>query len=309
MENDRLWASIQQLENEKRDILSGKEYRRGASVSKLLNDIKHIQFKSLVSTIHQSIRAKQIRKKFNYDFYREDVVDFSKLPELYKKLKVVMYSAVIGRYDDIQVPLLVPDNVRYVLYTDLPQLYERYASIIEIRVIPESILKMGPILANRYLKFHPHEFFEHDEISIYMDGNVRAVMNLQTMCQAINKTTGLAMHRHADRDCIYDEAEVCICLKRGNFRAIREQIDSYRDAQFPRHFGLNEATVIVSDLRNNMATKLLNDWWVEFSNSKSLRDQIAWPYVVWNNDLTIHDIGNLGYGVSNNMLIELHRHK
>lgn len=71
---------------------------------------------------------------------------------------------------------------------------------------------------------------------------------------------------------------------------------------------MNEATVIVSDLKNEKSVELLELWWQEFIKSESFRDQLAWPFVLWENNLMIEDIGNLGNDIYKNPLVEIERH-
>ena len=62
----------------------------------------------------------------------------------------------------------------------------------------------------------------------------------------------------------------------------------------PAHYGLLEATIIVVDLKNEIAIKLMNEWWDEFNYWKSGRDQLAFTYVLWKNGFTLNDVGILG---------------
>ena len=69
-----------------------------------------------------------------------------------------------------------------------------------------------------------------------------------------------------------------------------------------------EATIIVTDLKNKVAKKLLNDWWDEFISTESLRDQISLQYIVWKNKLKIDDIGVLGNNLYRNPKFRVNIH-
>lgn len=82
----------------------------------------------------------------------------------------------------------------------------------------------------------------------------------------------------------------------------------YLQQGFPKKFGMLEATIIVTDLKNPVAKKILDDWWKEFISTKSLRDQISLQYVVWKNNFRIDDIGVLGNNLYKNPKFRVNIH-
>ena len=61
-----------------------------------------------------------------------------------------------------------------------------------------------------------------------------------------------------------------------------------------------EATIILSDLKNNNAKEIFEEWWNEFYNSKSYRDQIAFPYILWKKNIKVSELATLGNNVYRN---------
>ena len=116
------------------------------------------------------------------------------------------------------------------------------------------------------------------------------------------------MHKHCIRDCLYEEAKVLKIWKKGNKKYIDSQIKEYMKEGFPSNFGLAEANVIITDLNNDKAEKILELWWDEFVKSKSMRDQLAFPYIIWKNGFDINRITTLGNNVYDNPKIERIRH-
>lgn len=209
-----------------------------------------------------------------------------------KEYKVAIYTAITGNYDKVLEPLFIPQNCRYILFTDNQNIK---SDKWEIRPIPEKVKKIkNNILINRYIKMHPKEFLEEFDYSIYIDGNVKTVSDLTTMIGEINDKTGLAIHRHYLRNCIYEESKVCALLRKGNVKNLKEQVKKYKQEGLPNNYGLLECGIIISDLKNPKSEEILNKWWEEFIQSKSNRDQIALPYVIWKNGNSIEDVGNLG---------------
>ena len=93
---------------------------------------------------------------------------------------------------------------------------------------------------------------------------------------------------------MYDEAEVCVSIGKGNPEKIKAQCQRYREEGFPSHFGLLEANVVAVDLNNAVALDILECWWLELLRSGSGRDQLALPYVLWRLGLSVSDVGCLG---------------
>lgn len=226
----------------------------------------------------------------------------------YRKMKIVAYTCVTGGYDMPQLPMMTFDNLDYVLYTDTVEKYSNLASVYKIMNITNFVENYSSILANRYIKLHPSELFQDYDFAIYLDGNVRIVSDIRQVINYCSSSTGIAMHLHRERDCAYDEAEVCKILNKGNKDKIDLQMTKYKNAGFPRHFGLNEASVIVSSLHSSIAIELMDMWWEEFLASGSYRDQLAWPYILWKNNYSIEDVGCLGTNIYKNYIFEMIKH-
>lgn len=210
-------------------------------------------------------------------------------------LKIAVYGCITNNYDTIKEPLYVGGDTTYYVFTD---------KLSEVNgVWHEKLLDCGMYAneANRYYKFHPFDLFSDYDFAIYIDGNVRILSDVSTICSIAAKAkTGIAMHRHHERECAYQEALACKYYKRGNYKRILEQISRFRDDGFPEDFGLCEATIIVYDLKNPTAKVITEQWWKEYLQSCTKRDQISFPYVLWQNGFGINDVGDLGNNLMEN---------
>ena len=117
------------------------------------------------------------------------------------------------------------------------------------------------------------------------------------------------MHRHAHRNCIYQEAKWCEYNGRGNLQNIQQQLQRYTEEGMPHDFGMMEATIIVTDLNNGTAKKLFDQWWTEFCHSGSGRDQLCFPYILWKNQYTVDDVGCLGNDEYHNPKFRINAHR
>ncbi len=307
MNNDKLQLieAIEQLNIENRQLRSSKEYKLGKKMYSLMEIIKKMDIKQLIAKVSKKRKNKKEQKYLQIHLPQDNGVEYEENIDTNKK--IVIYTCITGNYDNIVEPLYIPENVKYVLYTNSQKIK---TSKWEIREIPESISKLeNNILINRYIKMHPYELFKNEyDYAIYIDGNIRTVSDISSFVTKVKPDTGLALHRHYIRDCVYMEAEACKLYKRGNLKKLQEQIKRYEIEKMPKHYGLLEANVIVTDLKNEVAVSIQNNWWEEFINSQSNRDQISLIYVLWKMGYNVENIGNLGYNVHNNKKIEIISH-
>ena len=220
-----------------------------------------------------------------------------------ENIKVAVYTCITGGYDNAKPPVYVGKDTDYFVYTDSKMVN---SSIWKSRQIDYSDFSQN---ANRYYKFHPFEYFSDYDYAIYIDGNVQIVTDVTTLCSiAHNCKSGIAMHAHHSRDCAYQEAKACHYYKRGNKENIEAQIARFKKEGFPERFGLYEATIIVYDLTNLLAKKIAIDWWNEYIDSNTKRDQISFPYIIWKNNLSIDDVGCLGNNLWDNPKFVIYGH-
>ena len=305
MDSKELFKIIETQNKEKYELKNSREYKLGKNILETLNFVKKGKFNKILKKIHDKNIKNKITKfsKLNNNILEQINNDID-----YRKSKIAIYTCIIGDYDNIQVPLTKFSNVDYYLFTDNVDKFRKYSKNFIIKEIDNEILKLGKIIANRYIKLHPSEVLGDYDFYIYVDGNVRIISDIRRFITKINDKTGIAMHLHRERNCIYDEVKACILLKRGSKKMLLNQINRYQKEGFPKEYGMNEATIIVSN-NKKIAINLLNQWYKEFIKSNSLRDQIAWPYVLWKNNLKIFDVGILGDNIYNNYTIEMVQHK
>lgn len=228
-----IYEALEILNKEKNEIKESKKYKIGNAIVTYGKDIINFDFKAIWRNLQEKKASKIIRKKYYHPLQMKVMRD-AKIE--YDKCKIAIYTCILGNYDNIQKHLLKFDNVDYYILTDDGKKYEDYKDFYKILELPEEIINKGNIIANRYAKLHPQKFFKEYDYSIYIDGNVRIVSDVRTFVQSISKTTGIAMHSHRERKCIYEEAEVCKLLRRGNMKKIDEQMKKYKQEKFPVDF-------------------------------------------------------------------------
>jgi hypothetical protein len=89
----------------------------------------------------------------------------------------------------------------------------------------------------------------------------------------------LAMFEHMQRNCVYQELEACVKLKKDAVRVMRDQVNRYRRSGYPHNNGLAETTAVLR--RHSAQVRDFNErWWAEIA-SGSQRDQLSVDFVCW----------------------------
>jgi ribosomal protein L27 len=305
MENKDLYNAIETLNREKDELRERNQF--GFTIQNFIQLLKKRKFRKIVERLREKLVLKLTNRGGQKFSNQKSVVFFNN--EKSECTKIAVYTCVVGKYDLVKPPLLHFNNVDYFLFTDSSKNYSDSSSF-QVKELSEKILKQGRVLANRYIKFHPGELFGSEyDYSIYIDGNVRIVSDVRPFVNCVADKTGLAMHKHRARECVYDEAQMCVKLHRGNKKFINKLMKCYQQEKFPENFGMNEANLIVTDLKNENAIRLLDEWWNEFVRSETMRDQLVWPYVLWKNGFALNDVGCLGDDIYKNYKLEIVRHE
>lgn len=305
-EKQRLIQAIEEISQEKKQIQNSKEYRLGNTIIQTIEHLKKLQFSKILKKITIRRREKIDRKKLHTKLIKEDLIKLDEIEQSVEDKKIVVYTCIAGNYDTVLEPLYHNDNVDYILYTNNENIQVKEW---KKREIPEKIQELNSnVLINRYIKMHPKELFEGYDYSIYIDGNIRTVSDLSSFVNQVNSKTGLALHRHSTRNCVYQEAKACELFRKGNSEKLNYQLEQYRKEGFSDNYGLLECNVIVSDLKNEVAAGILNEWWEDFRKWSSMRDQISLPYVLWKKGFKVDEIGCLGENVFDNLKIEIIKH-
>lgn len=208
--------------------------------------------------------------------------------------RVVIYTCVAGNYDNLLSPVFRADRISYVLFSNNESL--RGTEGWEYRPFPQEVVQLGANnLASRYLKSHPHELFAGDfDASVYVDGNVQPVSDLSYYVELINPRAGFSMHRHRVRDTIAEEATACKANHKGDPAALDAEVEHYVSEGFPLDYGLLETNIVATDLADEKAHEILSDWWDTMAHSRSGRDQISLPYVLWKHGVPLDAVTTMG---------------
>ncbi len=195
------------------------------------------------------------------------------------KKRIVVYTAIFGDYDVLLEPKCKSENCDYICFTDNPKLRTKTWKLARL---PSEGL--SPALQNRKVKICPHLYFPNYEYSVYVDGNIEIIGHMEELVDKYLKEHYMACTKHQERDCIYQEAEVCIELGLDNSQRVRQQMAKYNQAGYPKYYGLTDNSILLRRHNEPLIKQVMEDWWNEIERG-SKRDQLSFGFVAWKHGL------------------------
>lgn len=212
--------------------------------------------------------------------------------------KTVIYTCIVNNYTKLQEPALKDSEYDYVCFTDNMNIPTSLAW--KIRPIPYK--NSNHAKTSRFVKLNPHLVFPEYEYSIWMDSNIVIAGNFiyNKTKELIENKTLLAIPIHPKRNCIYDEAMVCIKDGRDNKKVILKQMEFLRNEGFPEGFGLYENNIIFRK-HNAPAIISLDEAWWDIYIRFSKRDQLSLCYLLWKKQISCIPLLKNGVNVRNHV--------
>ena len=200
--------------------------------------------------------------------------------------KTVVYTSITGNYDNLWEPLFEDKDITYVCFTNNRKLKSK---VWNIEYIQND--QLDDMYLVKKIKMNPNLYFKEFETSVWADGKYEIQADLRAYIEKYGKRKPILCFPHFQRECIYDEAAMCICTKKGKKEDIIRQITDYYRKGYPVDNGLCEMGCIVRRHNDELVMKIMREWQEEVAYY-SYRDQLSFPYVCWKNTFT-PDICNL----------------
>jgi glycosyltransferase involved in cell wall biosynthesis len=197
-----------------------------------------------------------------------------KFTHLYKDLfknivdfkEIAVVTAITGDKDDL-IEQTSYQGVEYIAFTDQKSSQWKTRKPCDKFKEPVMNAKIHKILTHKYTDL-PY--------IVWMDGNCKLKQDPHELIKLMGDED-FAFFTHPGRDCIYDEADTCVQLKKGNPKELAEQIREYAKQEHAPHSGLCELTCFIR--KNNPKSNLeFEKWWAEICRYSN-RDQVSFPLI------------------------------
>lgn len=216
-----------------------------------------------------------------------DITDKLFMKRTNKKKNIAVYTSICGDFDGLREDQVIDDKAYYVAFVDT----DLYSYVWDIRQVYKQFI--DPVREAKIFKVLPWQYFDCD-YSIWIDGTIAIKSKASDLVAKFLNGYDMAVFKHRQRDCIYDEYVVDMEYRKREPSYIREeQRDKYLKEKVPKHVGLWECGMLIR--RHTEAVKrLCEEWWSEISVS-SHSDQCSFARTVYKQKFKINPItpGNM----------------
>lgn len=195
--------------------------------------------------------------------------------------KKVVYTALVGAgYDTLIGLKYVSADFDYICFVRKGEKKSDYVSNWKIVEIDYFDFDNGRL--SRFPKLLPHETcIKEYDYSLYIDANIDILDQsiYDRFDELCSLDVTLALLKHPFRDCVYQEAYVCVASGKGGWFDIVRQIFFLKVSGIRTHSGLFEANVIFRKHNDNEMMRFGDIWWKTFMRY-SKRDQLSLVYAL-----------------------------
>lgn len=191
--------------------------------------------------------------------------------------KNVVYTIIIGNYDDLKEPEIVSRDFDYICLTDRDDLTSPIWKFI--KVICNR--KKPPKRCAARLITYPFDYLKDYELSVRINGNMSICCDISDFVRrTLPADKSIAIMRNPKSDCVYIAAQNVIRAKKDNPEIVNKQMEKYRREGYPEHNGLLSSQVLIRRHDDKNLRKHCRLWLREI-NRHSQRDQLSFNYTLW----------------------------
>ncbi|SFB88884.1 glycosyltransferase domain-containing protein [Butyrivibrio sp. YAB3001] len=246
------------------------------------------------------------RKKTNIQIRANTTIKirYPQLKTKYMNERVAVYMALFGDIDSIFEPLVVDDNCDYYIITDQDVSCD---SIWKKKDVDMSVVdEYNNRQKNRYYKMHAQELFPEYAYCIYLDSNIYIYGLLSELIQYVNPESGIGIHNMPNRGNVYEEIYARSLINPRDSRVLERQKNDYRQMGFKNEEGMFECNVIITKTGKE-STKIMDRWWEEYKKYPA-RDQVSFPFILWDLGISQDKIGIIGNCMRLNPYFRIEEH-
>jgi uncharacterized coiled-coil protein SlyX len=198
------------------------------------------------------------------------------------KNKKVVYTCITGAYDLLYDHKHLNSEWDYICFSDTIKQDQNNQSW---KIRPLEYKQLDDVRNQRWHKINAHKILSEYEHSVYLDANIEITGDdfFEKVNKKIHTNSIISMTVHPERDCVYDELQACINLKKDDKKIMRDQIEYLKRDKFPAKQGLYACGIIYRRHNDKKIVKIMDDWW-KMVKMFSKRDQLSFTYVLWKNE-------------------------
>lgn len=219
--------------------------------------------------------------------------------------RYVIYSAIVGGYDEILQPLVIDERFDYVLFSN--DIKDSQVGVWQIRPIPYSNPDNTRVC--RYVKTHPEELLKDYEVSVWTDSNVQVLSHYlyEKVVELDKQGVAISSMWHPERKCIYEEAFAVVNMMVEHEKVVVDWCHFLRKQKYPVNNGLCETNVMYR--KHNEIVRQIDELWWRCIENYSRRDQLSFNYVLWELGVPCHYFFGEGRNARNTEHMRLVMHK
>lgn len=254
------------------DVVPYRTIKHGKTGFLAVSTEQWVKYLSLL--IENPALRQKIGKEAKAEVLKEWTIDkqLPKYEALFEKLMdkkdLTVVTAIVGGKDDL-LPQPEYKGVKYVAFLDKDVKDKTW----EVRKACDKFVK--PVMNAKIHKVLTHKYVDTHYI-VWMDGNLTLKQDPHELIKLMGDHD-FAFFKHPGRDCVYDEADACFGLGKGNPKELAEQIKEYAKQEWPPHSGLSELTCFIRK-NTKEANEVFEEWWAEICRYSN-RDQLSFPVV------------------------------
>jgi hypothetical protein len=194
----------------------------------------------------------------------------------------VVFTAIVGGYDEPKRVAVVDDDTDYICYSDDPHLNPPAPWVLR----PLVTTQRSPRVTARWHKLLPHRHLAEYRYSFWIDGNFEITASLSEFFAELIAMARFAAAPHPFTDCVFAEAEEVKRQGLDDPDIVDLQMECYRRCEFSMPIGLIHSAVLFRAHCDPLVATAMEEWWQQV-RLFSQRDQLSANYVFWKHDLPV----------------------
>ncbi len=237
-------------------------------------------FKEIMPEGEFIIIFKNIVEKARKEFFTHAFSNIFIKKENSEKNKGVIYTCLTGDYDNLLTHYCQNKNWDYICFSDNIEMIKA-KKIAHWEIRPLQFNKLDRVKNARWHKTHPHILLPEYDYSLWIDANINVIGKglFDKISPLIQNNSLLATLKHPERNCVYQEIEECIRIKKDDPNIINTMKNFLEHVNFAKNRGLHETSIIFRQ-HNVKAVSDVMELWFDMIRNYSRRDQLSFDFVI-----------------------------